>query len=171
MKITIKKGGNYSMTTGPYNETEKRFVENNLQLTNRELSLKLGRSKSSVKCFLDRQRFRRNKEQISQIRSRLASNQIGENNPNWRGGISKDNYHYKKLQIERYPKRIKARETVRQAIRSGTIVRGECSVCGIDEKIEAHHPDYSSPLTVEWLCRKHHRELHNIENKTIMINF
>ena len=159
------------MTTGTYNETEKRFIENNLQLTNRELSLKLGRSKSSVKCFLDRQRFRRNKEQISQIRSRLASNQIGENNPNWRGGISKDNYHYKKLQIERYPKRIKARETVRQAIRSGTIVRGECSVCGIDEKIEAHHPDYSSPLTVKWLCRKHHRELHNIENKTIMINF
>ena len=159
------------MTTGTYNETEKRFLENNLQLTNRELSLKLGRSKSSVKCFLDRQRFRRNKEQISQIRSRLASNQIGENNPNWRGGISKDNYHYKKLQIERYPERIKARNMIRHAIRNGTVVRGNCNVCGIDEKIEAHHPDYSSPLTVEWLCRKHHRELHNIENKTIIMNF
>jgi len=154
------------MTTGAYNETEIRFIENNLQLTNRELSLKLCRSKSSVKCFLDKQHIRRNEEQISQIRSRLAANQTGENNPNWRGGISKNNYHYKKLQMERYPERIKARELVRKAIRKGTIVRGNCNVCGIDEKIEAHHPDYSFPLTVEWLCQKHHRELHNIESKT-----
>jgi len=159
------------MTTGAYNETEIRFIENNLQLTNRELSLKLGRSKSSVKCFLDRQHIRRKEEQISQIRSRLAANQTGENNPNWRGGISKNHYHYKKLQMERYPERIQARELVRQAIRKGTIVRGNCNVCGIDEKIEAHHPDYSFPLTVEWLCQKHHRILHNIENKTIIMNF
>jgi transcriptional regulator len=32
-------------------------------------------------------------------------NRLGKCNPNWKGGISSNNYHYKKLQIERYPDR------------------------------------------------------------------
>ena len=34
-------------------------------------------------------------------------NQKEDKNGNWKGGISKDNYHYKKIQIERYPKKIR----------------------------------------------------------------
>lgn len=33
----------------------------------------------------------------------------GENNPNWKGGISQNYYHYKKIQKQRYPEKIKAR--------------------------------------------------------------
>ncbi|GAG03219.1 unnamed protein product, partial [marine sediment metagenome] len=42
---------------------------------------------------------------------------------------------------------------------SGRLKRGKCLVCG-DEKTEAHHEDYSKPLEVKWLCKKHHSELH-----------
>ncbi len=35
-----------------------------------------------------------------------------------------------------------------------------CSVCGTTENVEKHHPDYSKPFEVVFLCRPHHRELH-----------
>jgi hypothetical protein len=37
--------------------------------------------------------------------------------------------------------------------------RPPCEVCGA-LSAEAHHKDYSRPLDVVWLCRKHHMELH-----------
>ena len=45
------------------------------------------------------------------------------------------------------------------AIRSGFLVKQPCRICGTS-KVEAHHSDYNFPLTVDWLCFKHHRELH-----------
>jgi len=50
------------------------------------------------------------------------------------------------------------------AIRDGNLVRQPCIECG-DLKVEAHHPDYSKPLEVIWLCRSHHRILHNEEKR------
>lgn len=41
----------------------------------------------------------------------------------------------------------------------GKIDRLLCEVCG--EDAEMHHPDYSKPLEVIWLCRAHHKELHD----------
>lgn len=35
-----------------------------------------------------------------------------------------------------------------------------CFVCGSFENIERHHPDYSRPLEVTFLCRQHHKRLH-----------
>lgn len=56
---------------------------------------------------------------------------------------------------------------VRAAIRCGVLVRGECSqrdeTC--DGRIEGHHEDYSQPLVVVWLCRKHHWQLHTERNR------
>lgn len=81
-------------------------------------------------------------------------------NPNWKNGISKNNYHYKKLQEKRYPDHIKARELVKRAIKSGKLIKGTCIICGCKDVV-AHHTDYSKPLDVIWMCRKHHRELHD----------
>lgn len=83
----------------------------------------------------------------------------GENNPNWKGGISRDHYHYKKLQRERYPERLLARKKLSRAVKSGKVVKGYCQVCGATD-VFAHHPDYSEPLRVDWLCREHHRQAH-----------
>lgn len=37
--------------------------------------------------------------------------------------------------------------------------RKPCEVCGA-EKAEAHHEDYTKPLDVNWLCKRHHAERH-----------
>lgn len=59
---------------------------------------------------------------------------------------------------ERYPEKYKARNAVGNAIRKGTLARQPCETCS--GKAEAHHPDYSRPLDVVWLCRSHHKQLH-----------
>lgn len=55
--------------------------------------------------------------------------------------------------------KVSARLAVRRAVKSGALVKANCQDCG-SEETEAHHPDYSRPLYVEWLCRKHHRDRH-----------
>ncbi len=52
-----------------------------------------------------------------------------------------------------------ARLAVRQAVRRGDLTKGSCAQCG-SERVQAHHPDYSQPLMVTWLCAVHHREEH-----------
>ena len=84
--------------------------------------------------------------------------QSGKQNGNWKGGISKNNYAYKLVQKERYPERVKARDVLIHAIKDGRIQRGRCEECG-EENAQAHHDDYSKPLEVRWLCRKHHAEI------------
>lgn len=52
-----------------------------------------------------------------------------------------------------------ARLTLNNAIIKGEVVRLPCKECGISPA-QAHHNDYSKPLEVLWLCKKHHMELH-----------
>ena len=80
----------------------------------------------------------------------------GRNGGNWKGGISENYYHYKKLQIERYPEKDRARRAVKHAVKSGKLVKTPCELCG-NEKVVAHHDDYSKPLEVRWVCRHCHR--------------
>ena len=55
--------------------------------------------------------------------------------------------------------KLKVKWAVRDAILSGKLVRSPCFICG-EVKVEGHHPDYSRPLDVVWLCTQHHRQLH-----------
>jgi len=48
---------------------------------------------------------------------------------------------------------------LQSALRRGIIQKQPCQVCG-EERVDAHHPDYSRPAHVEWLCRRHHRAVH-----------
>ena len=59
----------------------------------------------------------------------------------------------------RDPVKRKATYLTSNAIRDGRLIRQPCEVCRA-EKVEAHHDDYSKPLDVRWLCRKHHLEHH-----------
>lgn len=52
-----------------------------------------------------------------------------------------------------------AREAVGNALKYGKLIRHPCKECG-ESKVHAHHPDYERPLDVQWLCPKHHMQLH-----------
>lgn len=52
-----------------------------------------------------------------------------------------------------------ANRKLNQAILSGNLVRKPCEVCG-KKKAHGHHFDYRRPLSVWWLCRLHHNQLH-----------
>lgn len=54
--------------------------------------------------------------------------------------------------------KINAQRALRQALIKGIVKRENCGVCGA--RAEAHHPDYTKPLSVVWLCSKHHAEEH-----------
>src|ERR1017187_6135005 len=55
--------------------------------------------------------------------------------------------------------KIRVRSQVYIALGSGKLVKPLACACG-NPKIEAHHPDYSKPLDVEWLCHPCHDALH-----------
>lgn len=51
----------------------------------------------------------------------------------------------------------KARELLNHAVKSGKIIKPtNCSCCGKIRKVTGHHPDYSKPLEVIWLCYECH---------------
>ena len=58
-----------------------------------------------------------------------------------------------------YNEKTKARAILGVNLRRGKIKKQSCAKCG-SGKSQAHHPDYSKPLEVVWLCRKHHDEVH-----------
>lgn len=58
---------------------------------------------------------------------------------------------------EKYPERVKANQKIADLVRRGKIKKLPCEKCG-NIKVEAHHNDYSKPLEINWLCRKHHIE-------------
>jgi len=59
---------------------------------------------------------------------------------------------------EKHPERRRASVAVGNAVRDGRLKPTPCWACG--EKAEAHHPDYSRPLDVVWLCDTHHKQAH-----------
>lgn len=137
---------------------------NYTSLSYEEIAQKLGRSYQAITTKLKKLGLKLsieewNKRKIEALKE-VNNDSKGSKNHNWKGGVSKDNYRYKCIQKDRFPEKIKARQIVGNAVRSGKIIKGVCSVCGSSETF-AHHDDYSKPLSVIWLCRKHHRELHN----------
>ncbi len=63
-----------------------------------------------------------------------------------------------KISDKEYIKK-KVRAKTRIAVKNGLIEKMPCEICG-KIRVEAHHDDYSQPLNVRWLCRKHHVSTH-----------
>lgn len=57
---------------------------------------------------------------------------------------------------KKHPERRKANDMVYQALKLGTLKKDKCRDC---EKldVQAHHPNYSEPLKIIWLCPSHHK--------------
>lgn len=60
---------------------------------------------------------------------------------------------------KKYPEKELAQRQLQKAVRLGIIKRMPCVECK-NPKAMAHHPDYSKPLDVVWMCASHHRKLH-----------
>lgn len=62
--------------------------------------------------------------------------------------------------IAKYPERQKARVILNRSVRKGDIIKpSKCSKCNKKCKVEGHHPSYTQPLVVEWVCRQCHSML------------
>lgn len=63
----------------------------------------------------------------------------------------------------RNPEKCTARQELFLAIRRGDMVRPKnCQICENENKLEAHHYDYSKPLDVFWSCKKCHAKIHRL---------
>lgn len=91
------------------------------------------------------------------LASKARSQAVSSNN-NWRGGLY-DATGRKRRYRENNPDRHAAHLAVRNALRRGEIARQPCEVCA-EPLSEAHHDDYSKPLSVRWLCKPHHLAEH-----------
>ena len=60
---------------------------------------------------------------------------------------------------EQHPLARRAHAAVASAVKRGDMQRKPCIICG-SPKADAHHPNHSEPLRVEWLCRKCHQRFH-----------
>lgn len=61
----------------------------------------------------------------------------------------------------RHPSKYQAHLAVQRALKTGELVKSPCEHCGkSDGRLDAHHPDYSKPLAVIFLCRSCHTRLH-----------
>jgi len=142
-------------------EEDSYLIENLNKKGNQQLVKALGRTNNAIKNRMKTLGLRRDPEFVKEL-LRTQSGRSGEENANWKGGISQNHYHYKKLQYQRYPERVRAREAVKKALKSGKLERGSCFFCK-STAVQAHHEDYSKPLEVFWLCRKHHRAVDSAE--------
>ncbi len=81
-----------------------------------------------------------------------------EYNKEWR---KNNGYHNEEKWIDNNPKKRKAQELLRYAVRKGMVEKKNCETQDCEsDKTQGHHEDYSKPLEVKWLCAKHHKQLH-----------
>lgn len=91
-------------------------------------------------------------------KSREVNRRSVQNNKGHWGAMWAD---YQKRYCAKYPERHRANGRLNYRIGKGDIIRPlACSRCGATSALEAHHPDYSKPLEVEWLCLICHKEEH-----------
>jgi len=73
----------------------------------------------------------------------------------------KKNAEKQKEYIKRYQQqnkhKINARSLLNYYLKKGDVIKPlYCEKCGEQEKLYAHHHDYSKPLEVQWLCKNCH---------------
>lgn len=66
----------------------------------------------------------------------------------------------KRKWIERNPRKRAAEVLFGNYIRGKEHLKLPCERCGSTTRVHAHHENYDEPLTVNWLCPKHHKERH-----------
>jgi hypothetical protein len=63
---------------------------------------------------------------------------------------------------QKFPDKRKAQYILANAVASGKVIRPFiCAICDVPCTPEGHHSDYSQPLSVIWMCKKCHSDLHH----------
>ncbi len=66
-----------------------------------------------------------------------------------------------KRTYEKHKEKWIARAKVNYAVKKGTLQKPDrCEVCELKKAVQGHHPDYSKPLEVIWLCSLCHADEH-----------
>lgn len=65
---------------------------------------------------------------------------------------------------------INAHAKANRAQIKGTLKVHPCEICGAG-KAQKHHPDYTKPLLVQWLCHRHHKLTHYGKNPAEFFGF
>lgn len=104
--------------------------------------------KEEIKAYCDNPEVRRKHREVDKIYKRKAR----------LSGKVNGTEEFRKWK-EKHPLGVLAQQKINYRIKTGQIKREKCQVCGRD-KAHAHHPDYTKPLEVLWLCSIHHQRLH-----------
>jgi len=64
----------------------------------------------------------------------------------------------------KFPEKDRARHILNYQIEKGEITKScSCIIEGCDRTdLHGHHNDYNKPLEVDWVCAKHHHEIHTL---------
>lgn len=123
----------------------------------------MARPKIVVTCEVCKQEFEKEVRRIKQAEknnqvhtcSRKCSSQIS--NTRRMAPPTSRNAKNTRTDKMKYPEKDKARYLVRLAIKTGKLIPlKNCEYCGIEKKLEAHHPDHSFPYLLVWLCKDCH---------------
>jgi hypothetical protein len=79
----------------------------------------------------------------------------------WRRGKGREKFAAAvKRWRDRNREKKRAHDAVAYALRTGKLVKGPCEQLGSDcgGRVEAHHDDYTKPLSIRWLCKRHHKQ-------------
>lgn len=104
----------------------------------------LNKCKECTKKDAHERRFGKNREKILAYDRARGSRQTAD-----------DVRSYRAANSEKWAAHI----AVSNAVKKGILVKTPCVCCG-EQRVEGHHPDYSRPLDVVWLCAACHRQLH-----------
>jgi hypothetical protein len=76
--------------------------------------------------------------------------------------INKKRESYRKWSKRNHEKRNFQSGVSKASIRANPVIQ-PCSFVECKNKAERHHPDYSKPKEVIWLCKQHHELIHHKE--------
>ena len=141
-------------------EDEQIIIDNAAELSNIELGRVLGRTSVSIK---------HKRARLNLPPSPNSSHfKQGEQHPDWKDGLRKSDpaKYMKKLRNANLElrERDRVRSEAGNALRRGLIKRLPCVICG-DKEVEMHHRDYTKPLEVDFLCKRHHVLYHLMERQ------
>ena len=128
------------------------------QMSNDELARHYNVPISNIVNTMMKHGIQRDPDFVNELKSHK-----GEDNLNWRGGISKDGARYSRIQRERHPEHKAARDAVYRALKEGRLIKPSiCQDCGEEKALQGHHESYEKDkyLEIVWVCRKCHRIRH-----------